>query len=86
LNRLFASLASDKSPILPYDRNIAGQRKKYGDIMLRKAEEHLQAQRHHETEQLARLEAARRKREEERRRQEELEVSNNLFFHQSKLG
>jgi RNA polymerase-associated protein CTR9 len=72
--RLFASLANDKSHGLPYNRDIADQRRKYGDIMLRKADEHLVAQRKYEAEQLARIEAGRRKREDEKRRQEEEEV------------
>ncbi|KAF6763213.1 RNA polymerase II-associated protein [Ephemerocybe angulata] len=63
--KLFASLAIDKSPNCP--------RRKYGDIMLRKANEHLVAQRHHEAEQLARIEAGRRKREDEKKRTEEAE-------------
>ena len=72
--RLFASLANDKSHGLPYNRDIADQRRKYGDIMLRRADEHLVAQRQYEAEQLARIEAGRRKREDEKRRQEEEEV------------
>ncbi|KAJ2930254.1 hypothetical protein H1R20_g6829, partial [Candolleomyces eurysporus] len=71
--KLFASLANDKSHGLPYNRDIADQRRKYGDIMLRKADEHLVAQRQYEAEQLARIEAGRRKREDEKRRQEEEE-------------
>lgn len=73
--RLFAALANDKSPALPYNREVADQRRKYGDIMLRKADEHLASQRQHEAEQLARIEAGRRKREDERKRQEEAEAS-----------
>ncbi|KAF8160649.1 RNA polymerase II-associated protein [Crassisporium funariophilum] len=68
--KLFASLANDKTPIVPYDRDIADNRRKYGDTMLRKAEEHLTNQRHFETENQARLAAARRKRQEERDRLE----------------
>ena len=72
--RLFASLASDKNQMVPYNREIADQRRKYGDIMLRKSEEHLAAQRQFEAEAQAKLEAARQKRQEERDRQEALEV------------
>ncbi|KAI0044199.1 RNA polymerase II-associated protein [Auriscalpium vulgare] len=71
--KMFASLAADPSTSLPYNRDIADQRKKYGDSMLRRAEEHLVAQRQHEGEQHARLEAARQKRLEEKQRQEALE-------------
>ncbi|TFK25227.1 RNA polymerase II-associated protein [Coprinopsis marcescibilis] len=69
-NKLFASLAGDKSPVLPYNRDIAVQRRKYGDSMLRKADEHLSTQRQYETEQQTRLETARQKRSEEKAKQE----------------
>ncbi|TFY82402.1 hypothetical protein EWM64_g1614 [Hericium alpestre] len=71
--KLFASLAADSSSALPYNRDIADQRRKYGDTMLRKSEEHLNTQRQYEDEQHARLETARLKRQEERQRQEALE-------------
>lgn len=61
--------------MVPYSRDIADQRRKYGDNMLRKGDEHLTSQRQHEEEAQARLEAARRKRQEEKERQEGLEVS-----------
>lgn len=73
--RLFASLASDKSSMVPYSRDIADQRRKYGDNMLRKGDEHLASQRLFEEEVQSRLDTARRKRQEEKERQEELEVS-----------
>ena len=60
--------------MVPYSREIADQRRKYGDIMLRKSEEHLAAQRQFESEAQAKLDAARQKRQEERERQEALEV------------
>ncbi|EPQ57686.1 hypothetical protein GLOTRDRAFT_127515 [Gloeophyllum trabeum ATCC 11539] len=71
--KLFASLASDPSPVVPYSKDIADQRKKYGDSMLRRADEQLAQQRQHEAETQARLTAARQKRQEERERQERLE-------------
>ncbi|KAF8198079.1 RNA polymerase II-associated protein [Pholiota molesta] len=71
--KLFASLASDKSPVVPYDREIADQRRKYGDSLLRKAEEHLANQRQFEADTQSRLEAARQRRQEEKERQEALE-------------
>ncbi|KAF8971112.1 RNA polymerase II-associated protein [Flammula alnicola] len=71
--KLFASLAADKSAVVPYDRDIADHRRKYGDGMLRKAEEHLANQRQFEADAQSRLEAARQKRQEEKERQEALE-------------
>jgi hypothetical protein len=74
LPRLFAALAEDKSATLPYKREVADQRRKYGDVMLRKADDQLEKQREYEAEQNARLEAARQKRFEEKRKLEEAEV------------
>ncbi|KAG5647061.1 hypothetical protein DXG03_001431 [Asterophora parasitica] len=71
--RLFASLASDKSTLVPYNKDIADQRRKYGDNMLRKGDEHLAAQRQFEADAQAKVEVARRKRQEEKERQEEQE-------------
>ncbi|KAM6502121.1 RNA polymerase II-associated protein [Amanita muscaria] len=71
--KLFGSLASDHSPMVPYSRDIADQRRKYGESMLRKADEHIAAQQQYEAETHAKLEAARRKRQEEKDRQEALE-------------
>lgn len=73
--RLFASLALDKSPLVPYSRDIADQRRKYGESMLRKADDHLATQRQFEEDAQAKLSSARQKRQEERDRQEALEVS-----------
>jgi len=75
LIRIFASLAADQSPTLPYSRDIADQRRKYGDNMLRKGEEHLSKQRDYEAEAKARLDAARQMRQQERDRIAALEVS-----------
>jgi RNA polymerase-associated protein CTR9 len=75
--RLFASLASDRSPLVPYSRDIADQRRKYGDNMLRKGDEHLTSQRQYESEAQAKLDTARRRRQEEKERQEALEVENS---------
>ncbi|CAA7261853.1 unnamed protein product [Cyclocybe aegerita] len=71
--KLFSSLAADKASVVPYDRDIADNRRKYGDGMLRKAEEHLANQRQHENENQARIDAARKRRQDERERQEEVE-------------
>lgn len=75
---IFGSLAADTSPFLPYSLEVADQRRKYGESMLRRADEHLTAQKEFEAEAQARLEAARQKRLEEKQRQEALEVS--FFF------
>lgn len=61
--------------MVPYDREIAGHRRKYGDSLLRKAEEHLANQRQFEAETQSRLDAARQRRQEEKERTEALEVS-----------
>ncbi|KAH9484994.1 Tetratricopeptide repeat protein 1 [Psilocybe cubensis] len=71
--KIFASLAADKSAAVPYDRDIADNRRKYGDGMLRKAEEHLKNQRQHEMETRSKIEAARQRRQEEKERQDALE-------------
>lgn len=62
--------------MVPYNKDIADQRRKYGDTMLRKADEHLTTQRQFEGETQARLDAARRKRQDEKERLEALEVSS----------
>ncbi|KAF8893448.1 RNA polymerase II-associated protein [Infundibulicybe gibba] len=86
--KLFASLAADKSQMVPYNRDIADQRRKYGDNMLRKAEEHLTTQRQFEAESQAKLDAARRKRQEEKEQQEEKERvrMNELRIESEKLA
>ncbi|KAI0275622.1 hypothetical protein BGY98DRAFT_991571 [Russula aff. rugulosa BPL654] len=71
--KMFGSLAADPANAVPYDRDLAEERKKYADSMLRRAEEHLSAQRQYEAEQAARLEGARQKRAAERERIEALE-------------
>lgn len=71
--KLFASLAGDKAQMVPYSRDIADQRRKYGDNMLRKGDEHLEKQRQFEADTQAKLEEARRKRQEEKDRLEGLE-------------
>ncbi|KAF9227093.1 TPR-like protein [Gyrodon lividus] len=71
--RIFASLAADTSPFLPYNIELADQRRKYGESMLRRADEHLATQKEFEAEAQGRLDAARQKRQEERQRQEALE-------------
>ncbi|EJD02630.1 TPR-like protein [Fomitiporia mediterranea MF3/22] len=66
--QLFASLAADKSPNVPYSREIADQRRKYGESILRRADEQVTAQEQHEAAQEARLAEARQKRLDEKRK------------------
>jgi len=72
--KMFGSLATDPAGAVPYDRDLAEERKKYADSMLRRAEEHLSAQRQYEAEQAARMEGARQKRAAERERIDSLVV------------
>ncbi|KAF9269021.1 RNA polymerase II-associated protein [Marasmius fiardii PR-910] len=71
--KLFASLASDPAPVVPYSRDIADNRRKYGDNMLKKGDDQLASQREFEQQAQDRLNAARAKRQEEKERQEALE-------------
>ncbi|KAK0469470.1 RNA polymerase II-associated protein [Desarmillaria tabescens] len=68
--KIFASLASDKSENVPYSRDIADQRRKYGDSMLRKGDDHLASQKQYEDRAQAKLFDARQRRQEERDRME----------------
>ena len=72
--KMFGSLAADPASAVPYDRDLAEERKKYADSMLRRSEEHMSAQRQYEAEQAARLEGARQRRAAERERIEAIEV------------
>ena len=74
LHRLFASLAADKSQMVPYSRDIADQRRKYGENMLRRCEEHLTTQKQWESEAQAKIEAARARRQAEKEKQDAAEV------------
>ncbi|KIY52457.1 RNA polymerase II-associated protein [Fistulina hepatica ATCC 64428] len=70
---LFASLASDRATMVPYSRDIADQRRKYGENMLRKSEDHLSRQREYEDQVHARQANARQRRMEDKARQQEIE-------------
>jgi hypothetical protein len=65
--------------MVPYNRDIADQRRKYGDSMLRKADENIAAQQQYEAEIQTKVDTARRKRQEEKDRQETLEVNLKLL-------
>ena len=73
LYRLFASLAADRSQGLPYSKDMADQRRKYGESMLRKGDEHVATQRQYEEEAERRMMSARQKRQEDKERQLALE-------------
>lgn len=71
--RVFGSLAADPSSSVPYNKEVANQRRKYGEIMLRRGDEHLASQRAFEAEAQARLDAARQRRQDEKMRLEAAE-------------
>jgi RNA polymerase-associated protein CTR9 len=66
--------------MVPYSRDLADQRRKYGDSMLRRGDEHLATQRQFEAEAQAKLDAARQKRQEEKERLEILEASATFLM------
>lgn len=72
-SRLFDALAKDKGPV-PYDPEVARHRRKYGDTLLRKADDHLSNQRAFEEDQQRRVEEAKKRREEDREKKEALTV------------
>lgn len=74
MRRLWASLAADKSPVVPYSREMADQRRKYGENMLRRCEEHLTTQRQYEEENHKKLQEARQRRQAEKDRIDAAEV------------
>ncbi|KAI0032889.1 hypothetical protein K488DRAFT_70271 [Vararia minispora EC-137] len=66
---LFGALAEDPAPVVPYSRDMADQRRKYGESVLRRGEEHLRSQREYEGKVHARQEEARLRRQEEKEKQ-----------------
>ncbi|KAL7422109.1 protein required for normal CLN1 and CLN2 G1 cyclin expression [Cryptotrichosporon argae] len=64
----FRALAADKSGALPYDADLADQRARYGEGLLRRAPEQLERQETYESEAKARVEEARKLRAEEQAR------------------
>ena len=77
--RLFATLAADQSHSLPYNKDIADQRRKYGEGVLRRCDEHVASQRQYEGDMHAKVEAARQKRQAEKEKQEALEVRSVIL-------
>ncbi|EIW83541.1 RNA polymerase II-associated protein [Coniophora puteana RWD-64-598 SS2] len=72
-NKAFGELTADPSAAVPYDRELAEQRMKYGEGMLRRAEEQIANQRQFEDEAREKLDAVRQRRLEERLRLEAIE-------------
>jgi RNA polymerase-associated protein CTR9 len=64
---------------LPYDKDLADQRARYGDGLLRKAPEQIYKQEEYENEAAARVDEVRRLRVEEQAKIQAAEVSNPLF-------
>lgn len=91
---IFRSLADDKSGPLPYDADMADQRARYGEGLLRKAPEQVAKQEAFEGETAARVEEARRVRaaEQERineaaaKRQAEIQAKAAELAEQRKLA
>lgn len=71
----FRALADDQTRPLPYDTDLADQRARYGDGLLRKAPEQLARQETYEGEAATRVEEAKRLRAEEQEKIRAAEVS-----------
>lgn len=78
--KLFATLAADPSSVVPYNKDIADQRRKYGESMLRKQDEHLKQQREYEEGVRMKLDTARQRRQEEKERHEAVEVCRVFYL------
>ena len=72
--RIFRNLAETRERPLPYDVDLVEQRSKYGEGLLRRADDQRQKQTTWENEQTERHLEAVRRRQEERRKQEQIEV------------
>jgi RNA polymerase-associated protein CTR9 len=70
----FRALAGDKSGALPYDADLADQRARYGDGLLRRAPEQITRQEAYESEAHARVEEVRKLRQAEAERIRAAEV------------
>lgn len=70
----FRALAGDKSGALPYDADLADQRARYGDGLLRRAHEQITRQEAYESEAHARVEEVRKLRQAEAERIRAAEV------------
>lgn len=72
---IFRNLAETRERPLPYDVDLVEQRSKYGEGLLRRADDQRQKQMTWENEQTERHLEAVRRRQEERRKLEQIEVS-----------
>ncbi|KAH7100332.1 hypothetical protein BKA62DRAFT_706704 [Auriculariales sp. MPI-PUGE-AT-0066] len=70
---LFSALAADISSGLPYNKELADQRRLYGDGLLRRKDEHIAKQEAHERDLDARKAAAKQRRDDEKERIETAE-------------
>lgn len=73
LNRVFGSLADEKSGAVPYSKDVADQRRKYGDTLLRRSDEQMAAQTEYEAALEARIAEAKQRRLDEKLRLEAAE-------------
>lgn len=72
---LFRLLADNPEKPAPYDTDLADQRAKYGESLLRRAPDQIEKQETYEKEQSTKHEIAKRKRAEEKARLDEIQVS-----------
>lgn len=79
-NSTFRALASDKSGALPYDADLADQRARYGDGLLRRAPEQVTRQESYESEAFARVEEVRKLRQAEAERIRAAEVCPSFYL------
>lgn len=75
----FRTLSEDRAGALPYDADLADQRARYGDGLLRKAPEQIARQEAYEGETAARVEEARKARAAEQERIQAAEVGPRPF-------
>lgn len=73
---LFRLLADNPDKPAPYDTDLADQRAKYGESLLRRAPDQIEKQETYEKEQSAKHEIAKQKRAEEKARLDEIQVSS----------
>lgn len=71
--RTFAALASKTGPNLPYSADLADQRRRYGEGLIKRAPSTLKEQEEYEENEQNKVELAKRDREAERARQAEVE-------------
>lgn len=60
--------------MVPYSRDIADQRRKYGESVLRRCDDQISVQKQHENETQAKLDEARKRRQAEQDKRDAIEV------------